>query len=167
MRFGLRAHRSDWSLILCVFIIETSWRSCQSLLLNSDNDVDSSGDFVDELGRAYSRRNKPIGIQKILSARAASMMIRTNYFFKLGGFDENFFASFEDVDIGWRSWIQGLQVVINPKSIVYHLGHQTIKNISPTIQFHSVKNTLILRLTNFEFYYSLKSIMGLFFVIIP
>lgn len=137
---------------------------CQSFLLKPDNTIDSSGDFVDTLGRAFSSRIKQPVFQKILSARGASMLMKKEIFFKLGGFDENFFVSFEDVDLGWRANIAGYDVVLSPKSLVYHLGSQTIKNLNNEVQFHGVKNSLIIRLTNFELLYSIKSIMILFFI---
>ena len=137
---------------------------CQSLLLKSNGEVDSSGDFVDTLGRAYSSRNKTTEVKEILSARGASMLIRKKSFIELGGFDKNFFASFEDVDIGWRAWIWGYKVVLAPNSIVYHIGGQTTKNISAKVKFHGVKNSLILRMTNFEASLSIKSISKFLFV---
>jgi len=71
------------------------------------------------------------------------------------------YAFFEDVDLGWRSWIRGYKVVLVPQSIVYHLGGRTSKLFESKIQFHGVKNTLILCLVNFEFSYSLKSLIFL------
>ena len=136
----------------------------QSMLLRPNGDVDSSGDFIDALGRAYSSKNRPTSAQYILSARGASMMVRKEIFLKLGGFDKNFFASFEDVDIGWRAWLYGYKVSLAPNSIVYHIGGQTIKKLDSLIMFHAVKNSLILRLTNFEISFALKSIIILFFV---
>jgi len=136
----------------------------QSLLMKPNGDIDSSGDFIDVFGRAYSSRIKTDNTRLILSARGASMIVRKKIFFDLDGFDKNFFASFEDVDLGWKANMFGYKVVIVPKSVVFHDGSQTIKKINSTIQFHGVKNTLILRLTNFEFFYSVKSITTLFFV---
>jgi GT2 family glycosyltransferase len=123
---------------------------CQSLLLKPNGEVDSSGDFVDTLGRAYSSKNKENEVKKILSARGASMMVRKDSFWDLGGFDKRFFASFEDVDLGWRAWIWGYKIVLVPNSIVYHKGGQTVKQHLSEIRFHGVKNSLIIRLTNFE-----------------
>ncbi len=123
---------------------------CQSLLLKPNGEVDSSGDFIDTLGRAYSSKNKENEVKKILSARGASMMVRKNSFWDLGGFDKRFFASFEDVDLGWRAWIWGYKIVLVPNSIVYHKGGQTVKQHLSEIRFHGVKNSLIIRLTNFE-----------------
>ncbi len=123
---------------------------CQSLLLKPNGEVDSSGDFVDTLGRAYSSKNKENEVKKILSARGASMMVRKDSFWDLGGFDKRFFASFEDVDLGWRAWIWGYKIVLVPNSIVYHKGGQTVKQHLSEVRFNGVKNSLIIRLTNFE-----------------
>jgi len=137
---------------------------CQSLLLKPSGEIDSSGDFLDTLGRAYSSKIKPKSIKEILSARGASMLVKRNIFENLGGFDKEYFASFEDVDLGWRSWIAGYKVIVVPSSIVYHSGGQTIKELSSVMSFHGVKNTLLLRLVNFEFSYAIKSTLMLFFV---
>lgn len=138
---------------------------CQSLLLKPNGDIDSSGDFVDIYGRAFNSHNKVTSVQRILSARGASMLINKKIFQELGGFDENFFASFEDVDLGWRACICGYDVMLVPNSIVYHEGSQTIKKISSDLVFHSTKNNLMLSLVNFEISYALKSLFTMLFVI--
>jgi len=137
---------------------------CQSYLLKPNGAIDSSGDFVDTLGRAYSSRKKVSEVREILSARGAAMLTRKESFFDLGKFDKNFFASYEDVDMGWRAWLWGYRVVLVPSSVVYHTGGQTIMNISDEIRFHGIKNTLMLRLVNFEWNLAIKSIIKLFFV---
>ena len=123
---------------------------CQSLLLHDDESVDSSGDFLDTNARAYNRKKLIFGSTQILSARGASMMIKKDVFKKLGEFDPFFFASFEDVDLGLRAWIFGYEVRISQLSVVYHYGGKTMKFFSKTIQFHSVKNNIMLRMINFE-----------------
>ena len=136
---------------------------CQSLLLKPDGTVDSSGDFLTTLGRAYSSKEKPEQVREIFSPRGASMLVKKNIFIELGGFDKKFFVSFEDVDIGWRAWIWGYRVVVVPNSIVYHVGGQTVKTISSEIQFHGVKNNLVMRYTNFELHYAISSLIKFFF----
>ncbi len=123
---------------------------CQSLLLKPNGEVESSGDFIDILGRAYMSKEKETKVKEILSARGASMMVRKKMFWELGGFDKNFFASFEDIDLSWRAWIWGYKIVLVPNSIVYHTGGQTVQLLTPEIKFHGVKNNLVLCLTNFE-----------------
>ena len=123
---------------------------CQSLLLKPDESIDSSGDFIDDLGVVYNSTKKIDDVREISSARGASMLIRKNIFDILEGFDEKFYVSFEDVDLGWRTWMIGHKVVLVPKSVGYHVGSQTIKSIKPEIAFHGFKNQLSMKLTNFE-----------------
>ena len=137
---------------------------CQSLLLKPDGSIDSSGDFIDELGVAYNSKTKIDEIREISSARGASMLIHQKIFNELGGFDEKFFVSFEDVDLGWRSWIKGFRIVVVPKSIVHHIGSQTINKLDSQIAFHGFKNQISMKLTNFESSLVLQKILS-FFVI--
>ena len=123
---------------------------CQSLLLKPDESVDSSGDFIDHLGVVYNSTKKTDEIREISSARGASMLIRKDVFDILEGFDEKFYVSFEDVDLGWRTWMIGYKVILTPKSVVYHVGGQTIKTKKPEIAFHGFKNQLAMKITNFE-----------------
>lgn len=137
--------------LLTVSEADQSIAVLQSLLLKPNYEVDSSGDFIDELGVVYNSKKIPDNVRQISSARGASMLVRRGAFEKLGGFDEKFFASFEDVDLGWRTWILGYKVVLVPQSIVYHIGGQTIKTIKSDIAFHGFKNQLSMKITNFEF----------------
>ena len=123
---------------------------CQSLLLKPDESVDSSGDFIDHLGVVYNSTKKTDNIREISSARGASMLIHKKIFDILEGFDEKFYVSFEDVDLGWRTWMIGYKVILTPKSVVYHVGGQTIKSKKPEIAFHGFKNQLAMKITNFE-----------------
>jgi GT2 family glycosyltransferase len=135
---------------------------CQSLLLKSDNSIDSSGDFIDELGVCFNSKSQTSEIQDIFSARGASMLIQKKIFDLIGGFDEKFFATFEDVDLGWRSWILGYKSVLVPKSIVYHVGGQTVNIFKNKIAFHGFKNQLAMKITNFESRLILKVLFKFF-----
>ena len=135
---------------------------CQSLLLKSDNSIDSSGDFIDELGVCFNSKSTTTEIKEIFSARGASMLIEKKIFDLVGGFDEKFFATFEDVDLGWRSWILGYKCVLVPKSIVYHIGGQTVNIFKSNIAFHGFKNQLAMKITNFESRLILKKLFQFF-----
>ncbi len=137
----------------------------QSLILQQDGNVDSSGDYVDEIGRAYSSKVIPKEKKFILSPKAVAMIARKDIFLDLGGFDESYFASFEDVEIGWKSWLFGFKTIIIPNSVVYHHGGITVQKISDTIAFHGVKNNLMLRHTFFGFFDYLKSIIYIILLI--
>ena len=132
---------------------------CQSMLLKPNGSVDSSGDYIDSIGVSFSSKKKIENVKEILSARGASMLIRKKVFDELGGFDEKFFASFEDVDLGWRTWIRGYKVLIVPKSIVYHIGGKTVDKLRSQVAFHGMKNQLSLRITNFESSNAIKSLV--------
>ncbi|MBL8901017.1 MAG: glycosyltransferase family 2 protein [Planctomycetes bacterium] len=55
-----------------------------------------------------------------LFACGGSMAIRRDVFLAAGGFDEEFFAYYEDVDLGWRLWVLGYRVRYEPASLTYH-----------------------------------------------
>jgi GT2 family glycosyltransferase len=132
------------------------------LLLGQDDEIDSSGDFLDKFGRPYSSKLKDAPNDRaILSARAASMIIRKEAFWKLGGFEEDFFASFEDVHLGWKAWIAGYKVVLASNSIVYHFAGQTVKKLKNTINFYSMKNQACIILLDFEFPLGIKNLLSL------
>ena len=137
---------------------------CKSLLLKPDRNIDSSGDFIDKMGIVYNSKTKTDEIKEISSARGACMLIRKKIFDKLGGFDEKFFFSFEDVDLGWRSWILGYKVVIVPNSIVYHDAGKTSSKLKSEAAYHGLKNQLSMKITNFEPRFALRSLLLFFFV---
>lgn len=60
-----------------------------------------------------------------LFASGCAMFIPRILFLESGGFDSDYFAFFEDVDLGWRLWVSGFRVVYEPSSIVFHHHHGT------------------------------------------
>ncbi len=77
------------------------------------------------LGMGQPASASPSHEQPTLFACAASMLIRRDVFFEVGGFDTDYFAYFEDVDLGWRLWLFGFQVLYCPTAIVFHRGQGT------------------------------------------
>ena len=67
----------------------------------------------------------------LLFANGGAMLVDKQVFLDLGGFDEDYFAYFEDVDLGWRLWICGYQVVMNPAAVAYHRHHATAATMYP------------------------------------
>jgi hypothetical protein len=53
------------------------------------------------------------------------MAIRRSDWVALGGFDQDLFAYFEDVDLGWRLWATGREVVASPDAVARHRGSAT------------------------------------------
>lgn len=61
----------------------------------------------------------------VLFACGGAMVIRRTTFLALGGFDERFFAYFEDVDLGWRLWASGHRVHYRPQAVSWHVHNGT------------------------------------------
>ncbi|HET9495796.1 MAG TPA: glycosyltransferase, partial [Chloroflexia bacterium] len=66
-----------------------------------------------------------IAPRDILFACGGSMLIDRAVFLGTGGFDPDYFAFFEDVDLGWRLWLLGHRVTLTPTAITYHRHHGT------------------------------------------
>jgi GT2 family glycosyltransferase len=62
-------------------------------------------------------------VMPILAPCGGSMLIERQTFLEVGGFDQDFFAYFEDIDLGWRLWVMGYQVALAPRAITYHRQH--------------------------------------------
>lgn len=50
----------------------------------------------------------------------SAMMVRRTDWDMLGGFDEQIFMYWEDVDLCWRAWLAGRRVLIDRSAIIYH-----------------------------------------------
>ena len=61
-------------------------------------------------------------------------------FDELGGFDEDFFASHEDVDLSYRARLRGHRCRYVPDAIVRHHGSATLGTISGFAVFHGQRN---------------------------
>jgi len=80
----------------------------------------ASGGFIDFLGYPFCRG-------RIL---------------RQGGFDADFFAHMEEIDLCWRMQLAGYRVRVVPQSRVYHLGGGTLTTDSPTKVFYNHRNNL-------------------------
>jgi GT2 family glycosyltransferase len=67
--------------------------------------------------------------RKSLFACGGAMAMRKDLFEDVGGFDPEFFAYYEDVDLGWRSWVQGHEVWYVPSAVCYHHHSSTSKKL--------------------------------------
>lgn len=56
----------------------------------------------------------------VASASGAGIALSTELWRRLEGFDDEYFAYHEDVDLSWRTWQVGLSVIFVPDAIVYH-----------------------------------------------
>jgi GT2 family glycosyltransferase len=56
----------------------------------------------------------------------ACLMVRGELLKKLGGFDEQFFYQFDEVDLCKRVWSAGSRIRYTPKALITHLGGQSV-----------------------------------------
>jgi hypothetical protein len=49
-----------------------------------------------------------------------NMLVRRDAFERVAGFDESYFAYYEDVDLGWRLWAGGERILFAPEAVVRH-----------------------------------------------
>jgi GT2 family glycosyltransferase len=80
----------------------------------------------------------------------AAMLVRKNLFVKIGGFDEDFFAYFEDLDLCWRAWLYGFKILYIPTSVVYHKLGGSWGRSSATKVFLGERNRLLSMIKNLE-----------------
>jgi GT2 family glycosyltransferase len=120
---------SDW-LTELVEVMDTNpsigAAQCKLLLMDNPKLIDSAGHDIDWFGMAYVKGHTEENqgqydrINEVFGATGAALMVRTDVFKKLGGFDEDFFMLFEEDDLCWRIWIAGYKVLYIPKAIVFH-----------------------------------------------
>ncbi|CAN5335839.1 glycosyltransferase [soil metagenome] len=105
-----------------------------SLILREDKvTVDYAGSAMAFNGMGYALHNRESSVDLTLHAEqtlfpsGGAMITPTALYLDVGGFDESFFAFFEDVDCGWRLWVLGHETHFVPASKVFHRHHGTIK----------------------------------------
>jgi GT2 family glycosyltransferase len=88
---------------------------------------------------------------RTLFACGGAMAIRREVFFWAGGFDEDFFAYYEDVDLGWRLWVLGFEVHYVPRAVAYHHHSATSRNFPvETVRLLQVRNPLLACFKNYD-----------------
>lgn len=88
--------------------------------------------------------------QEVFWSTGACLAIRSELFHKVGGFDEDFFAHMEEIDLCWRLKRLNHRFLIEPKSVVYHVGGGTLPYNSPRKTFLNFRNSLFMLTKNHE-----------------
>jgi len=137
--------------------------SCQPKILSLNQPekfeyAGASGGFIDRYGYPFCR-GRIINSQEddlgqydtplsVFWSSGAAMMIRGKLWHESGGFDADFWAHMEEIDLCWRMKNQGYKVVINPESKVFHLGGGTLAYGSPRKIYLNFRNNLFLLYKN-------------------
>ncbi len=86
-----------------------------------------------------------------ISPCGAAMLIPRSTYFNIGGYDTDYFAYFEDVDLGWRLWIMGYKVKLAKNAIVGHIHQGSAKFVGDAVKLRLCeRNSLITIIKNYE-----------------
>ena len=112
----------------------------------------ASGGFIDFLGYPFCRgrilkrveadEGQYDDARDVFWVSGAAFCCRADVFRALGGFDDDFFAHMEEIDLCWRMQLAGYRVRIEPRSRVYHLGGGSLAQGSPSKVFYNHRNNL-------------------------
>lgn len=94
--------------------------------------------------------NQYQGMAEVFWTSGACMLIRSELFHKAGGFDEDFFAHMEEIDLCWRIKRYGYTFKVVPASEVYHVGGGTLSYFSPVKTYLNFRNSLFMITKNYE-----------------
>lgn len=118
----------------------------------------AAGGFIDQFGYPYCRGRIFDSIEKdngqyndeleIFWASGACFFIRKDIFRKLNGFDDDFFAHQEEIDLCWRAFNLGYKAKYTPNSVVYHVGGATLNESNPKKTFLNFRNSLLMLTKN-------------------
>ena len=128
------------------------------------------GGFIDTLGYPFCRgrifsdleddNNQYNDITEVFWASGACLFVRAKYFKEINGFDNDFFAHQEEIDLCWRLKNKGYKIMVNPNSTVFHVGAGTLKTSSPFKTYLNFRNNLFMLYKNLSV---LKLIITLLF----
>lgn len=112
----------------------------------------AAGGFIDKYGFPYCRGRifesleEDLGqydnVQPVFWASGACLFIRAIDFKQVGGFDEDYFAHQEEIDLCWRLQSANKKVIAVGTSKVYHVGGATLGSANPKKTFLNFRNSL-------------------------
>lgn len=116
------------------------------MVCESDPDrLDGTGDVYHASGLAWRRdhgakssRQREAG--EIFTPCAAAALYNRQAVLDAGGFDEDYFCYFEDVDLGFRLQLLGHRARYVPASVVAHVGWGTTEKRSDFSLYHGHRN---------------------------
>jgi len=142
---------------------EPDTAACQPKMLSYANKTafeyaGAAGGFIDRFGYPFCRGRILNEIEndygqynegtEIFWASGACLVIKSDVYNKMNGFDSGFFAHMEEIDLCWRIWNNGFKIKYVPQSTVYHVGGGTLPNESPFKLYLNFRNNLYMLTKN-------------------
>ena len=118
----------------------------------------AAGGFIDKYGFPYCRGRVFETIEEDLGqyndeleifwASGACFFIRSKVYHEMKGFDDDFFAHQEEIDLCWRIKNNNYVIKYNPKSLVFHVGGATLQKGNPKKTYLNFRNSLLMLTKN-------------------
>lgn len=118
----------------------------------------AAGGFIDKYGFPFCRGRIFDVVEQDLGqydtemdvfwASGACFFIRSDVFKQMNGFDQDFFAHQEEIDLCWRIHRFGKRIVYTPQSKVFHVGAATLSTDNPKKTYLNFRNGLFMLLKN-------------------
>lgn len=118
----------------------------------------AAGGFIDKFGYPFCRGRIFETLEKdnrqydddceIFWASGACFFIRSAVYNELKGFDIDFFAHQEEIDLCWRAFNKGHKIKYISQSVVYHVGGATLQQGNPKKTFLNFRNSLLMLTKN-------------------
>ncbi len=118
----------------------------------------AAGGYIDKYGYPFCRGRVFETLEEdngqynnnceVFWATGACMFLRSESFFKAGGFDEDFFAHMEEIDLCWRMKNLGYKIMYCAGSTVYHVGGGTLQKSNPFKTYLNFRNSLMMLIKN-------------------
>jgi GT2 family glycosyltransferase len=112
----------------------------------------AAGGFIDKYGYPFCRGRIVETVEEdkgqyddeaeIFWASGACFFIRKEVYRTLKGFDEDFFAHQEEIDLCWRAFNRNYKVRFCSASLIYHVGGATLQTNDPRKTFLNFRNSL-------------------------
>lgn len=120
--------------------------SSRQLQYHAPHLLDGAGDVYHISGlawrNAYQLLSTTHALEKkeVFSACAAAALYSRDEFLKIGGFDEDYFSYFEDVDLGFRLRLGGGKCLYVPEAVVHHVGSGSTGKRSDFSVYYGYRN---------------------------
>jgi GT2 family glycosyltransferase len=127
---------------------EFSFFASRQLQANKPELLDGAGDAYHVSGLAwrqyfgYPADQFGLVSREVFSACAAAALYSRDAFLSVGGFDEDFFSYYEDVDLSFRLRLQGSRCLYVPDAVVKHVGSASAGARSDFSLYHWQRNLI-------------------------
>ena len=138
----------DWLRTLLAGVDETTGftlTTSRIVYMHDPQVIDSAGDGLFRVGAAFKwhhgeRTDTGTAVTEVFGVCGAACLMPRSVFNELGGFDADFFASHEDVDLSYRARLLGYRCRYVPDAVVRHHGSATLGTMSAFAVFHGQRN---------------------------